>query len=324
MDKSTNKCEVLLLEELVPHFNADSLEVVKIWGYTACVRKGEYKVGDKICYIPPESIVKTDKPEFAFLKDKEKTTTKIKVKKLRGVISQGLVLKAPDFANVGDDLSSYYEVEHWSPPEEVTMRGDNVKNPPGQWQKYDVDSARKYNKILEEGELVNITEKVNGANARYCFRDEIQYCGSRSFWKEESESDLWWKCLTPEIRKFCEENPELCIYGEACGQVKGFRYFDKPSFVAFDIARFDWSMLDVDEFLRYCKAYDIPTVPILKNNHPFSYDECCQLAEGKCIVGKDRNIVREGVVIKPMKERWNPTIGRVILKIVGNDYLEKS
>jgi RNA ligase (TIGR02306 family) len=324
MDKSTHKCEVLKIEEILPHHNAEKLEIIPVWGYSCCVLKGQYKVGDLICYVPPESIVNTDREEFAFLKQDGKTKIKVKVKKLRGVISQGLILKAPEFAKEGDDLATHFEVEHWTVPEEITMRGDNVKNPPGQWQKYDIDSARKYNKVFQEGEQVFITEKVNGANARYCFRDGKQYCGSRSFWKEESESDLWWKCLTPEIRKFCEENPELSIYGEACGQVKGFRYFDKPTFVAFDIARFDWTMLDVQDFLDLCKKYDIPTVPVLHVNHPFNYEECCKLAEGKCIVGKDRTIVREGVVIKPMKERWDHKIRRVVLKIVGNDYLEKS
>ena len=30
---------------------------------------------------------------------------------------------------------------------------------------------------------------------------------------------------------------------------------------------------------------------------------------------------REGFVVRPTKERWHPLLGRVILKLIGEDYL---
>ncbi|KKM04790.1 hypothetical protein LCGC14_1760790, partial [marine sediment metagenome] len=38
----------------------------------------------------------------------------------------------------------------------------------------------------------------------------------------------------------------------------------------------------------------------------------------------DAKHYREGVVIRPVVERRNDAVGRVILKIVGNRYLSKS
>lgn len=324
MDKSTSKCETLRVEEILSHENAENLEVIPVWGYTCVVGRGQFQVGDLICYIPPESIVDTTRPEFSFLhrkRDKEKIT----VKKLRGVISQGLILKVPDFAQEGQDLSEYFGVEHYSVPEDCIVKEGilTVKPPPGQWQKYDVDSARKYNRLFSPGEPVFISQKINGANYRCCFREGKQYVGARTTWKSEDyEEKAWWNALTPNMRKFCEENPSLSLYGELCGQVKGFRYFNTPTFLAFDIARFDWTFLDVQEFLDLTQKYEIPTVPVLKVNHPFDYQECCELAEGQSSLNS--SVVNEGVVIKPMRERWDKRLGRVCLKIVGNDYLAKS
>jgi len=30
--------------------------------------------------------------------------------------------------------------------------------------------------------------------------------------------------------------------------------------------------------------------------------------------------IREGVVVKPVKERWNERVGRVIMKYIGEEY----
>ena len=42
------------------------------------------------------------------------------------------------------------------------------------------------------------------------------------------------------------------------------------------------------------------------------------LARGRGFAG---NHVREGVVVRPLRERWDPVVGRVILKYLCDDYL---
>jgi len=34
----------------------------------------------------------------------------------------------------------------------------------------------------------------------------------------------------------------------------------------------------------------------------------------------DRNQIREGIVIKPVKERFDPVLGRVVVKSINSDY----
>jgi len=80
-----------IIESLHPIEKADKIEMVKVLGWQCVVAKGEFKVGQKIIYIEIDSIV-PDKPEFEFLKDRK---FRVKTIKLRGQISQGLIIPLP-------------------------------------------------------------------------------------------------------------------------------------------------------------------------------------------------------------------------------------
>ena len=55
----------------------------------------------------------------------------------------------------------------------------------------------------------------------------------------------------------------------------------------------------------------------------FDLDAVLVLAEGNSLV-PGANHMREGIVVKPIKERTDPEVGRVCLKVVSNAYLEKA
>src|SRR5438128_12699518 len=109
MEKSTHRVEVVPVK-LRRHENADSLSIVDIFGYTVCVRTADWKDGDFGAYIPPDSVV-PDTPEFAFLAGK----TRIKAKRLRGVVSFGLLMPAPPGGKIGDDVAELMGVTHYEP-----------------------------------------------------------------------------------------------------------------------------------------------------------------------------------------------------------------
>ena len=79
---------VEIVEEIFPIPNADKIEMVKVLGWECVVKKGEFKVGEKIVYVEVDAIM-PEKPEYEFLRDRK---FRIRTIKLRGQISQGLVL----------------------------------------------------------------------------------------------------------------------------------------------------------------------------------------------------------------------------------------
>lgn len=83
---SNQLATVQTVEEILPHDNADALEIAKVLGWYVIVKKDEFKVGDLCIYVQVDSIL-PEKPEFEFMRDRK---FRVKTIKLRGVYSQGI------------------------------------------------------------------------------------------------------------------------------------------------------------------------------------------------------------------------------------------
>ena len=202
MKKSTHKAIVvpIILEK---HPNADTLSLCKVFdGYTCVVKTADWLNIKRGVFIPPDSLVDVAKPEFKFLEKeakynensyKGKQFARVTAKKLRGIISYGLLIPAPGFSNIEDNLAEYYEIKHFEPPINAQenklycMIGGEVAKPPtGFFPKYDVDSFLRYGKmVFTEGESVSISEKIHGASGKYVYQNNQFYCGSRTEFKKE-------------------------------------------------------------------------------------------------------------------------------------------
>lgn len=326
MAESTHRVEVVPVE-LLPHPNADTLSIVKVYGYQVVVKTELWQGVTLGAYCPPDSLVP---PEFVS-KPAECGKQRIKAQRFRGEWSQGLLVPAPDGASLGDDVAELLGVEHYEPTISTWTPGGQI--PDGGAEKgpgfftpyYDVEAWYRYKHLLVEGEPVAITEKIHGANSRFVWSDDRLYCGSRSQWKKESESSPWWMAVkqNPWIAEFCQKHPGKVLYGEIYGWVQDLRYGAAPGqiwFRAFDV-------LDGGNWLDMADPVwaEIPTehqVPLL---YMGSYSESIVMAyvDGQTTIPGASHI-REGIVIKPLRERTSPEVGRVILKVVSNKYLEKA
>lgn len=198
--KSTHKCEVISIE-LKTHPNADRLSIIPVFNYSYCGSTDEWKDVKKGVFCPPDTLVPVDKPEFSFLSKEGKDYlgtgrlyARIKAKKLRGVVSYGLLVPISDDISIGDDLSGQLETERYEP--EISVGGNNGKSakmtggeaapgPSCLAYKYDVDALQRYaNVAFTENEPVIIQEKVHGTNSRYVYSGGKLYCGSRDQWKK--------------------------------------------------------------------------------------------------------------------------------------------
>lgn len=92
------ECKVYKLE-ILPHPNADAIELAKVGDYLSIVRKGEFNTGDLGVYIPTSAIVPVWLLKRLGLWDDEKGKGKlagkdgnrVKEVRLRGILSEGLV-----------------------------------------------------------------------------------------------------------------------------------------------------------------------------------------------------------------------------------------
>lgn len=312
---SQHQIEIISVK-MEPHPNADKLAIVRPFGYTVCVNKNDWKDGDLAAYIPPDYVVDIERPEFSFLE-----RPRIKVKKLRGIMSQGLLVPAPINSKLGDNVIDILGIHRYNPEDPINTRGDAIRGPDLISPKYDVDDYRRYGQTLfSDTDQIVVTEKIHGSNARFVMTSDGKiWCGSRAEWKKEDANNLWWKCLqkNPKLSELLKKFPNYVFYGEVFGHqdlkydANGqtlFRLFD--TWDGQNWMEFDWLATNCSELL----------VPILyKGLHSSKIIE--GLAEGKSTLA---NHIREGCVIRSIPERNHPRLGRAQLKLVSNSYLEKS
>ena len=342
---STHRLEVVKLGTVEPHPNADRLEVVAIRGWQCVVGKGQFALGCLAAYVEPDSLVPVTQPEFAFLASKAVPTkyngmVRVKVAKLRGAVSQGVLIPARPHWKEGDNVMEELGVLHYEPPQEAMNTGGESEKAPVQRIKipgienevlheyqrpvYDVESYYRYPHLLIRGEPVCATEKIHGSNARFFWSEGRMWCGSRTEWKKPNDANLWWRVLAAEswLEEFCREHPTMTVYGEAYGNVQDLSYGHKKGEVS--LAVFD--ILDGNRWIPWREARiigkNLKWVPILYEG-PFYITTLGTLADGQSAVPGANNI-REGIVVKPDTERVDIEIGRVQLKLVSNVYLERA
>ena len=152
---------IVEISKVSPIENADRLEVVEMKGkgWKVVTQKGEFHVGDLGCYFEIDSFLNPNDERYAFLKDRclkrfvsksgnvLREGIRIKTIKLRGVISQGLLM--PLSAFVGKEI---LVENHLAKPEDVVAEDGK---PVSQEELTDVYiSPLYYNK--------DITDKIDG------------------------------------------------------------------------------------------------------------------------------------------------------------------
>lgn len=343
--------EVIEIKDLEPLPNSDFLELTHVYSYPVIVKKGDFKVGDKAIYFPVDACL-PERDEFSFVwKGKENPTEKnrtIKAIKLRGTFSMGLCMPYATFFRVpsaggqalsvqqplpavGDNVAERLGVKKYVPPEEVDLGGENEKTPGWLCRYTDIENIRKYHPILISGEEVVLTEKTHGSNGRYCWHEDRFWVGSHGRTKLLSGDDIWNEVAKKTgLADKCKLHPGLIFFGEVYGRIqardRGMDYgIPKESlFVAFDVFSLErGKYLDYDEFTALVDLLQIPRVPELYRGPWTSFEEFEPMADGDSVLAQSRGgkHFREGFVLRPTKERFNDQVGRVILKLHGQEFL---
>jgi RNA ligase (TIGR02306 family) len=336
---STHEVKIIKINNIRNHPNADKLEIIKIWEYECVVKKDQFKIGDLAAYIESDYVVPLTRPEFSFLSKPEKPRPqkRITVSRLRGVYSAGLLIPAPEGSKEGDNVMDLLGVERYEPPEELMVKGAFAeKGPEFFCPKYDLENIKKHMNLMIPGEEVIVTAKLHGCNGRFTYSNDRMYCGSRTQWKVKTGTEMpdgyiapknaWWEALeqNPWIEDFCKSNPGVVLYGEVVGNSiqNGYHYGHQKNsigFYVFDILEHNqWTNNIEFSKERYSCLKFVPTV----YKGEFDFSKIAPIAEEKESFN-DANHIREGVVIKILDERFDPSVGRVAFKLVSNNYLER-
>lgn len=97
---------VQLVEDILPHNDSDNLEIAVVLGWNVVIRRGEVSKNDKCIYLEIDSLVPADYPSWVPPALVAKKIRRIKTIKIRGVISQGLLVNFDIVKNYLASVSS--------------------------------------------------------------------------------------------------------------------------------------------------------------------------------------------------------------------------
>ncbi|HEX8912554.1 MAG TPA: RNA ligase (ATP) [Humisphaera sp.] len=327
---STLIVEVSRIDRVLPHPNADALELAQIKGWQCVVPKGKYADGARVVYIPVDSLLPQDLSDRLGI-TKYLSHGRVRCARLRGEPSFGVIMDVEDPAwPDGTDVRDRYGITKYVPPVRISA-GDAAPPHPLFPSYTDVENLRNFPSILEPGEPVVATEKVHGTNCRVGMVEGEWMAGSMEVRRQRPAdealpgSTYWFPTTVPGVRALVEDAArtakQVVLFGEVFGsgiQSLSYGAVGRYGFVAFDLL-VDGKYEGAADFAGRCKAFGVPTAPVVYEG-PFSLAAIKAVSGGRTtFAGADH--IREGVVVRPLAERTDPKVGRVILKYLGDEYL---
>lgn len=330
-----------------PHHNADALELAQVGLYRAVVAKGAFTTGDHAIYIPEGAVLPEPLIEELGLTGKlaGSAHNRVKAVRLRGELSQGIVCRPAALADLDlasiepdTDFAERLGVTKWVPPVPVHMSGDMTPAPDLlPW--VEIENIKRYPALFADGEPVIATEKIHGTACllTYVAQTGEVFVSSKGFGKQrlaikENAANLYWRAITahkvPLVASALADSlgaTRIGIFGEVYGHgVQDLAYGAdatraEPGYAAFDIAA------EIDGAVTWLSpaGTGLPVAPVLYEG---LYDEAALIALAggvETVSGQGTNL-REGVVVRPIVERYSEIVGgRAIGKFVSDAYLTR-
>ncbi len=342
--------EVVAIDKIVPHGNADALEVAVVKGWECIVKKDQFKAGNICIYFPVDSILTKELADRigvaqylaplrkGYLVPQEFTNVefsgRIRAARLRGRPSFGVLIPAEPSMMVGQNVKEQFSIIKWEPPERLGVEDAAPRH--ALFHEYtDIQNFRNFPDLFLEGEEIVITEKIHGTCSRTGLvrldTRELEYMiGSHKVRRkvDAEKPSLYASTLSSNVRELLRYTLEMkkangvILFAEIFGSgIQDLHYgLNGKSFRAFDIC-VDFSYLNYSEFRGLCEMFQVQTVPEVYRG-PFQNDLVGTLTGGKSLLYASQ--IREGIVIRPCVERRAEPLlnysGRLILKNISDEY----
>lgn len=356
------------IDKIVPHKNADLLEVAIVGGWPCVVRKGEFAEGQVVVFCEVDTLLPPHEAYDFLAKGCGHTEPdgsvwyRLKTVRLRGQLSQGILLPLSvlkDFAPedpapcdpvlggpnwitllfdlecyeqdghdlddwIGVSLNEFLGVRKYEKPLAPNLSGTAKGTFPFFISKTDEERIQNLDTDEFAGLRFHRSEKLDGSSCTvYCHNGQVGVC-SRNLELVENPDNTFWKVARESGAIDAVQmttTRSLAIQGEVVGPgIQGNPYkLAKHEFFAFNL--FDitsGTYVRKDQFLDFCRAHNIQTVPILEDDFcPEDIQEILADAEGCSQLNTE--VEREGVV-------WvNDKHGvRFSFKAISNKFLLKN
>lgn len=330
------------IDNIQPIEGADMIELATVGGWKVVVAKDvNHKVGDLVVYCEIDSFLPIE-PEFEFLRKSSYKKMadgtegfRLKTIKLRGQVSQGLILPLKDAYNVfkrntpnmdmdwfeGLEVTEMLNIVKYEPPVPAQLAGQVKGLFPSFLKKTDEERIQNLTREFEgyKNEVFYVTEKLDGSSVTYYVKDGVFGVCSRNLDLVESDTNSMWKfAITSGLKeRLLALDRNIAVQGEIIGEgIQGNPYKQIGQtvrlFNGFDIDKYEY--LSLDDLLKLSKWLEVKTVPILDLEFrlPDTIDELLSYADSKSVLNEKFD--REGVVIRSHDRK-------ISFKVISNKFL---
>jgi RNA ligase (TIGR02306 family) len=327
--------------EILPHNNADKLELATVMGWQVVIVKGSFLVGDRVIYLEIDSICPV-KPWSEFL---TKCNYRIKTIKLRKELSQGLilplsVLEESDKFNTGDDVTTILGITKYMSPEDGSCNPQGnarVSTFPSHLGMIKTDEPRIQSslKFLDRFKGLDwyATVKYDGTSATYLLnplnQDELLVC-SRNQTIDKPDIILpnrdfhWYVAEKYDLVNVLKKIPGIVIQGEIYGPKiqKNKLNVDDLMLAVFTTFNLQTKCYgNMHDIVDHCNILGLDMVKIgsLGDKFDFTKNELLEMVRGKY---PDTKNDREGMVFR-LQDTVYLDGNRMSFKVINNDFLLK-
>jgi RNA ligase (TIGR02306 family) len=326
------------IDALRPIEGADAIECAIVGGWTCVVKKGEYIAGDLAVYCEIDSFIPTAIAPFLtkpghYAKTFEGVEgERLRTVKLRGQLSQGLLLPMHVLTNYGADLFEGYDVSEmlgitkYEAPIPAELAGEVKGMFPSRIPKTDQERIQNLSAELAEWKAEKltweITEKLDGSSMTvYVIDGDVGVCSRNLDLKRNPDNSLWRAAIRHDLEeKLKIAGGNIAVQGELIGNgIQGNKYqMRDQDFYVYDIYDIDAGRYYTPaERKAFVEVFKLNHCPVLHSNTEIidSVESLLKLAEGKSVMGTV-GCEREGLVFKCNEKS-------VSFKAISNKFLLK-
>jgi RNA ligase (TIGR02306 family) len=363
MENNNSVCYVARINEIKPIEGADNIELAIVGGWNCIVQKGLYIAGGLVVVATTDAVIPQDLSDVLNVTNYLRKGQRVRTVKLRGVYSECLIIPLMHVLKgdintfkEGKDMMDLMSIYKYEPPVKqiqlASGRKIRYQDNPNFHIYYKFPNLKNVPGMFNENDLVEITRKIHGTNARYgivrknklSILDKIKkffgnkwieyeyVYGSHNVEKGSDSQGFYdtdvWATISEQFNiknKLWDYAKEIgyellgegvILYGEifGAGIQKGYDYgLNEISFCGFDFKVNGGYQTTYDAWNIITKELELPYVPILY------YGDWSQEIQDKHTFKNyigDSKVPHEGIVIKHYEGDR-----RKIAKVINPDYL---
>ena len=335
-ERKLARIETVLALDPIP--GADRIEVATVGGWKVVAQKGLYQIGSLVVYFELDSLIPR-RPWSLFLFKDNRELYRLKSVRLKGQLSQGLLVPITEIAELGprngaerlwkegDDLTELLDIAKWEMVLPAQLAGKVKGSFPSFLRKSDEPRLQSNRGVLAEiGNAPSYRAlKLDGSSATAYHKDGTFGVCSRNLDLKEDGGDSYWEAFkSADLHTRLPEG--FSVQGELCGPgIQGNKLgLSKPQIFLFNV----WDItagrhLDFEPFLQFAAMVKMPTVPILDTGvFNLTLEEWLAYADS---LDYPNGSPAEGVVVRPLTEQFSPTLNsRLSFKVISNRFLLKT